>query len=83
MTSKNPSMAEQFKLLEQITKDFESDNLDLEAAIPKFKQGVELVKSIKLKLKKIDSVVKQVNSSFQKEDVEDEQPGTTIDDIDF
>lgn len=59
-TSTKPTVAQNFSQLESLISEFESDQLDLETAIPKFKQAVELAKQIKQKLEIMENDIKEI-----------------------
>ena len=46
--------------MEEITKEFEKGEIDLEKGIPKFKHGLELAKFLKEKLSKIENEIEEL-----------------------
>jgi exodeoxyribonuclease VII small subunit len=68
--AKHLSFAKAYEELQQITKDFEQEDIDLETSIPKFKRAAELVKLLKSKLTEMETEVEQISL-----DVTDQQTG--------
>ena len=55
--AKKQSFSTAYKELQNITKEFEQDELDLEKSIPKFKKAAELVKFLKKRLTEIENEI--------------------------
>jgi|GEM_PF-1379681 len=62
MTKNDLNLEEGLAQLEQLVKEFEADKIDLEKAIPRFKEGVELGKKLKTKLEKLENEIKVLRS---------------------
>jgi exodeoxyribonuclease VII small subunit len=60
MPKKDLSLDAGLAKLEELVKEFESEKLDLEKAIPRFKEGVELGRKLKLKLDKLENEIKEL-----------------------
>ncbi len=56
---------ESFKELEDITAWFEREDIDLEEALKKFEEGLELVKTLKGHLKKVENKVIDIKKQFK------------------
>jgi len=70
------SFAAAYQDLEAITKEFEAGELDLEIAISKFKEAVNLVKILKADLAKMEAEIETINLELAnglKEPVMDDQ----------
>jgi exodeoxyribonuclease VII small subunit len=50
-----------YEELQQITREFEHNELDLEKSIPKFKRATELVKFLQAELKKMETQIEEIN----------------------
>jgi exodeoxyribonuclease VII small subunit len=61
MSNKQPSFGEAYEELQQLTKEFEQNNLDLEKAIPKYKRASELAQYLKKRLQELEVQIKEVN----------------------
>ncbi len=66
------SLSKGFEELTAIVREFESNDLDLERAIPKFKKGMELVRELKKRLSEIENEIEEIKKEFR--DVEEELP---------
>ncbi|MFZ5376291.1 MAG: exodeoxyribonuclease VII small subunit [Patescibacteria group bacterium] len=60
MSTNNQNMNQAFSDLERIVEEFEDGKIDLEESLPKFKQGLELVKYLKAKLKAIENQIIEI-----------------------
>lgn len=65
--SKKINYSEQKKKLEQITEFFEKGDFQLEQALDKFKQGLEIAKKLEKRLKEVENEVKEIKIDFEKE----------------
>lgn len=91
MTKKPPkklTMSEAFTSLEEIVAEFEEGSIDLEKSLPKFKQGLELAKFLKKRLKTLENEIIEIQDQFQEvdEDIEATELGVqqpTDDDLPF
>jgi len=63
MSKKDLSLEEGLKKLEELVEEFESEKLDLEKAIPRFKEGMELGKRLKAKLDKLENEIKELRAN--------------------
>jgi exodeoxyribonuclease VII small subunit len=50
--------------LEEITAWFESEEVDLDAALPKFERGMELAASLRAHLKTVENKVEKIKQRF-------------------
>lgn len=66
MTSK-PDFGAQLKELEAITEWFESDKVDLDAALVKFERGMELASELKKELQQVENRVEKIKQRFDVE----------------
>ena len=53
-----------YEELEEIVRDFESRELDLEKDLPKFERGLELAKKLQERLKQIENTVQEIERKF-------------------
>jgi exodeoxyribonuclease VII small subunit len=60
-----PSLDKAYKELQNIVKEFEDKEIDLETSIPKFKKGLELAKFLEDKLTKIKNEVQEIKVKFE------------------
>ena len=72
--SEKISLSNAFKELEEITKEFENEEVDLEKGIPKFKRGLELARYLKKRLSIIENEIKEIKRDFKDLDKEEEKP---------
>jgi exodeoxyribonuclease VII small subunit len=61
------TFAKAYSELQEITREFEAGELDLEKSIPKFKRSAELVKFLKQELAKIENQIEEINVEFEPE----------------
>ena len=61
------TFAKAYSELQEITREFEAGELDLEKSIPKFKRSAELVKFLKQELAKIENQIEEINIEFEPE----------------
>lgn len=66
------NLTDAFKELEQLTAEFESGQVDLEASVVKFKRGLQLAKYLKGELDKIEIEIEQIKDEFK--DLEPDSP---------
>lgn len=65
---KNQSLSESLKKLEAITEWFESqEEIDVEKALEKVKEGVLLIKESKTRLKEVENEFEVVKKELEKE----------------
>jgi exodeoxyribonuclease VII small subunit len=64
------TFSEAYDELQQITKEFEQGELDLEKSIPKFKRASELVTFLKKELTKMENQIEAINLDTQPEKTE-------------
>lgn len=65
---KNPSLSESLKKLEAITEWFESqEEIDVEKALEKVKEGVSLIKESKTRLKEVENEFEVVKKELSAE----------------
>ena len=72
--SEKISLSKAFKELEEITKEFENEEVDLEKGIPKFKRGLQLARYLKKRLSIIENEIKKIKGDFKDLDKEEEKP---------
>ncbi|TAK88805.1 exodeoxyribonuclease VII small subunit [Patescibacteria group bacterium] len=63
MTAK-PDFGTKLKELEAITEWFESDEVDLDAALTKFERGMELASELKKELGEVENRVEKIKQRF-------------------
>jgi exodeoxyribonuclease VII small subunit len=68
MKTTKPSLDKAYQQLQNIVKEFESEEIDLETSIPKFKKGLELAKFLENKLTKIKNEVQEIKAKFDQVD---------------
>jgi exodeoxyribonuclease VII small subunit len=59
------SLSEAYKELEKITQEFESNEIDLEKGIPKFKKALELARYLKRKISEIENEIEEIKDDFK------------------
>lgn len=63
--TKQKSFAKSFEELEEITRWFESGEMDLDEGLKKFERGLELTKLCKEKLEQVENKVKEIKTRFE------------------
>ncbi len=82
-TKPKMSFSAAYDELQQITREFEHNELDLEKSIPKFKRATELVKFLQAELKKMETQIEEINLGNEPEPkseavpIEPEEPDQT------
>ena len=61
---KQPSFAEAFKELEELTEWFETEEVDLDEGLQKFERGLELSQICKKKLQEVENKVTTLKKKF-------------------
>jgi len=56
----HPSLNQAFEELENLVKEFEAGEVDLETGIPKFKRGLELAKYLKTRLTEMENQIEEI-----------------------
>ncbi len=64
-TPKQKSFAKAFEELEEITRWFESSEMDLDEGLKKFERGLELSKLCRDKLDEVENKVKEIKLKFE------------------
>lgn len=64
MATKKLTLDQAYKELQDIVKEFEDEEIDLETSIPKFKQGLKLAKYLEDKLTNIRNEVQEIKDKF-------------------
>jgi exodeoxyribonuclease VII small subunit len=64
MAKSKLSFAKQFAELEEITRWFERDDVDLEEGIAKFERGMQLAKELKERLRTAEVKIEEVRKKF-------------------
>ncbi len=62
------NFAKAFEELEKITREFESETLDIDEGLKKFERGLELARKLKSKLQDIENKVEKIKKKFDAED---------------
>ncbi len=70
MAKKQPTFAEAFAELEELTQWFETQEVDLDEGLKKFERGLELAQVCKKKLAEVENKVTTLKKKFA--DVENE-----------
>lgn len=60
----NPDFSAKLKELEAITEWFESDEVDLNAALAKFERGMQLAAELKKELQQVENRVEKIKARF-------------------
>ena len=63
-TKKQPSFAEAFAELEELTEWFETEEVDLDEGLKKFERGLELAQVCKKKLSEVENKVTTLKKKF-------------------
>src|SRR5665213_2685741 len=64
MTDPAPDFGAKLKELETITEWFESDEVDLNAALAKFERGMQLADELKRELQQVENRVEKIKARF-------------------
>jgi len=64
MTKDAPDFGAKLKELETITAWFESDEVDLNAALAKFERGMQLADELKRELQQVENRVEKIKARF-------------------
>jgi exodeoxyribonuclease VII small subunit len=64
MSSPTPDFGTKLKELEAITAWFESDEVDLDAALAKFERGMQLADELKRELQRVENRVEKIKARF-------------------
>jgi exodeoxyribonuclease VII small subunit len=64
MTKDGPDFGAKLKELEAITAWFESDEVDLNAALAKFERGMQLADELKRELQQVENRVEKIKARF-------------------
>ena len=67
--SKPANFSKELKELEAIVEWFESDEVDLNAALPKFERGMELAARLKKHLATVENKVEVIKKKFESDKV--------------
>lgn len=70
MVKKQPTFAEAFAELEQLTAWFETEEVDLDVGLKKFERGLELAQICKKKLAEVENKVTTLKKKFAGLDAE-------------
>lgn len=66
MTKPNDDFGKRLQELESITAWFESDESDLDQALAKFEQGMELAAGLKADLRAVENRVEKIKAKFDR-----------------
>jgi exodeoxyribonuclease VII small subunit len=81
MTKRNPASFEQeFKELEKLVQELESNSVQLEDGLAKFQLGLVLAQSLKAKLTEVENKVEIIKKKFS-HDMTDNSSSTTDDSV--
>ncbi len=72
MSKENQKLKQALKDLEQIVKDLQNTEIDVDAGLKKFKEGVKLVKYCRSELKTAENEFKELKESLEKEEEKEE-----------
>lgn len=61
------SFEEQYNELQSIVEGLEKGEVDLEKSINQFKKGLELLKSLRGQLSKVENELKEIDTNFSEE----------------
>lgn len=61
----NQSFSQAFTELQEITEQFEKEDLDLEQAMKQYEKGLELSKQLKARLKQMTNTVEEMKKKHQ------------------
>jgi exodeoxyribonuclease VII small subunit len=64
MTNSNKSYTELKRKLDELLEWFDRDDIDLDEAVAKYKQGTELVKLLEQQLKDAENTVSKIKQQF-------------------
>lgn len=62
---KQPTFAQAFSELEELTQWFENEDVDLDEGLKKFERGLELADVCKKKLAEVENKVKTLKKKFE------------------
>ncbi|MBL7053590.1 exodeoxyribonuclease VII small subunit [Patescibacteria group bacterium] len=65
MAKEKQNLKESLKKLNQIVDDLSKNDIDIDVGLTKFKQGVELIKFCKAKLKTAENQFKQLTDELE------------------
>ena len=74
MNKENQDFGSKLKELEAITAWFESDEVDLNAALAKFERGMELANELKQELQQVENRVEKIKARFDVPATSAEEP---------
>jgi exodeoxyribonuclease VII small subunit len=74
MSKQKPSFSKAYQELQAITQEFETEDIDLEASIPKFKRAAVLVKFLKSRLSELESEIQQIDLDQNEANPNNEPP---------
>lgn len=66
--SKKFDFAKAYQRLEEITREFESGKLSLEAGLEKFEEGLALAKECKAYLAQVENKITEIKKKFEMEE---------------
>lgn len=71
-SNKEPRLSDAFEELEDIVREFEEGDVDLENSIEKFKKGLKLSKFLKKRLKEIENEIIEIKDDYEEVDIQDD-----------
>jgi|WetSurSiteA1Bulk_404760.scaffolds.fasta_scaffold1084599_1 exodeoxyribonuclease VII small subunit len=69
---KDYTIKEAFEELDKISSDLESEELEVEEMLPKYKRGLELIQFIKKRLSEVKIEIKKIKEEYQEIEKEEE-----------
>lgn len=64
-TTKKESFGAQFEKLEQIVASLEDDELDVDASIKKFEEGLKIAAGLKKNLEKTENTIEELKRKYE------------------
>lgn len=64
-STKKESFAEQFEQLEGIVESLEGDELDVDASITKFEEGLKIASALKKNLEKTENKIEELKKKYE------------------
>lgn len=64
-TTKKETFAQQFEQLENIVESLEGDELDVDASITKFEEGLKIASTLKKNLEKTENKIEELKKKYE------------------
>ncbi len=68
MPTKQPSFQQQFERLEKITEELESEDVDLDAGLKKFEEGLTIAQELKKRLSDVEKKIEVIKEKFHNDE---------------